>query len=821
MLRNYLAAALRNLARNRLYAGVTIAGLAIGFAAAMLIALFVRDEYSYDRFIPEHERVYRASETLVSPGAPVNETDFTPMMLAPAMKLEFNEIALTARLSPTYFPPTVRRGDITAGEQKMFWADPDFFRVIPLPAIAGDLATSLEAPDAIVLTRSMARKYFGRDTPVGETLLVDKRPMKVTAVLEDLPSNTHLSADFFLSGGSPDSTFSHYEEINGPLNNTLATYFKLKPGASVETMRPRLADFLERRLPIGPADLMAGRVDRTLHLVPLADIHMRASTQGAFKPASDPAIVGAIGAVGALIVLVAAINFVTLMTARASRRAVEVGVRKAAGATRRDLVVQFMGEALVYVLVAAVLAVALAELLLPAFNAYLQRTISFDYLTDPLLAATILGAMLATALAAGVYPALVLSSFRPSAVLKGGPAPAAGGGGVRQGLVVVQFAVLIGLVLVATTISRQTLFAINEGMRLDKDQVLLVFSSPCNETLRDQLRALPGIRGAACTSAPALNLSDNRDSVIVDGRRGEVARAEVDFGFFEVFGLKPVAGRFFERSRSADGAMFAPDALQPVVLNETAVRRLGFASPQAAVGRSVLWHGFWDEGMPVSGPENPPPAKPSVIVGVAPDFTFGSMRGPIDPTLFAIGRARPPMSIGLAAKLEGDRIPETLAEIDRIWKRVGDGQPMLQMFADRFTLRLYIDTIIQGVTIALSAIIALSIAALGLFALSAYTAERRTKEIGVRKAMGASSGDILKLLLWQFTKPVLWANLIAWPVGFFLMDWWLKGFAYHVELNLWTFVGAGAGALAIAWATVFVHALKVSRAKPVGALRYE
>lgn len=821
MLRNIAAAALRNLARNRLYAGVTIAGLAIGFAAAMLIALFVRDEYSYDRFVPDHDRIYRVSQTLVSPGAQPLETDSTPMMLAPAMKLEFSEVALVARLSPAYFPPTVRRGDVVAGEQKLFWADPDFFRVIALPAIAGDLATSLEASDSVVITRSIARKYFGRDTPMGEVLLVDNRPMKVTAVLEDLPSNTHLSAEIFVSGRSPDSTFSHYEEINGPLNNTLATYFKLKPGASIDTMAPRLGSFLERRLPIGPADLMAGRMDRTLHLTRLDEIHMRPSDQGAFKPASDPAIVGAIGAVGALIVLVAAINFVTLMTARAARRAVEVGVRKAAGATRRDLIVQFMGEALVYVLVAAVIAVALAELLLPAFNAYLQRTISFDYLSDPALAAAIFGAMLLTALAAGVYPALVLSSFRPSAVLKGGPVQAAGGGGVRQGLVVVQFAVLIGLVLVAVTITRQTLFAVNEGLRVDKDQVVLIFSQPCNETLRDQILTLPGVKRAACASAPGLNMADNRDSVTVDGRRAEVARSEVDFGFFEVFGLRPVAGRFFDRARSGDAMRFAADSLQPVVLNETAVRRLGFASPQAAIGRSILWHGFWDVDMPVQGPENPAPAKPSVIVGVAPDFTFGSMRGAIEPTLYAIGRARPPMSVALAAKLDGGRIPETLAEIDRIWKRVGDGQPMLRIFVDQFTLRLYIETIIQGVTIALSAIIALSIAALGLFALSAYTTERRTKEIGVRKAMGASSGDILKLLLWQFTKPVLWANLIAWPVGFLLMDWWLKSFAYHVELNLWTFVGAGAGALAIAWATVFVHALKVSRAKPVGALRYE
>jgi putative ABC transport system permease protein len=263
-----------------------------------------------------------------------------------------------------------------------------------------------------------------------------------------------------------------------------------------------------------------------------------------------------------------------------------------------------------------------------------------------------------------------------------------------------------------------------------------------------------------------------------------------------------------------------PDTRQPIVINETAVRRLGFGSPQAALGQTVIWHGFWDESMRRGAPIVMP-GKPSEIIGVMPDFTLGSVRQPIVPTLYAIGRNLPPDSVGLAAKLDGRQTPETLAAIDRLWKRYGDGRPLNRIFADLFTMRLYIDTIVQGATIAIAGVIALTIAALGLFALSAYTTERRTKEIGVRKAMGASSGDILKLLLWQFAKPVIWANLIAWPIAWAILTWWLSSFAYHVEVAPWTFAAAGLGALAIALSTVFVHASNVARAKPVGALRYE
>lgn len=821
MLRNYLAAALRNLARNRLYAGVTIVGLAIGLAAALLIGLYVRDELTFDRFLPDHDRIYLMTTTVEMPGAEPIRTKLSQIKLAERLPLDFPEVERAGRLSNAYFPPTLRRGDFSAAEQNLFWADENFFRILRFPVLAGDLAHALDRPDSVVLTRAMARKYFGRDDPVGQILTIDRDPFRVTAVLKDLPSNTHVTAEIFASSKSPQSPISKFGPINGPLDTTLYTYVRLRPGASPEALHKRMAAFLNARFPLNARSL-GDHAKRDTQFLPLTRIHLTPSTQDAFnsKGSVDPAVLAAIAGVGALIVIVAAINFVTLMTARAARRAVEVGVRKALGADRRDLIVQFMAEAVLYVVAAMVLAVSLAELLMPAFNAFTQRHMRFDYLTDPGLGLSILAALIVVAGLAGAYPAFVLSSFRPSSVLKGGPIGQAGGAGLRQVLVVAQFAVLVALVLVAITIARQTLFALNEGMRLDSDQTLFAFSQPCSTTLRDELRRTPGVKAAACSTAEAMNLSSSHDEVTVAGRKYTLARAPVDFGFFEVFGIRPQAGRFFDEHRAADGALDNPDAYQPVVLNMTAVRRLGFRSAQDAVGKTIIWHGFWDETLRQDHPVDQP-AKPSRIIGVAPDFTLASVRQPIEPTVYGIGRIAPPSSVALAVKLDAGHVAQSLAAMDRIWKRVGDGQPMIRYFTNQFMMRLYIDTIIQGATVAIAGLIAVTIAALGLFALSAYTTERRTKEIGVRKALGASSGDILKLLLWQFAKPVIWANLIAWPAAWFILRWWLSGFAYHVDIAPWTFVAAGGGALVLALATVFVHALNVARAKPAGALRYE
>jgi putative ABC transport system permease protein len=708
----------------------------------------------------------------------------------------------------------------------VYWADPGFFRVLPLRAVAGDPARALDQPDGLVITRAMARKYFHRDAPLGATLLVDDHPLKVAAVLEDPPSNTHLDGDFYASSLSAFSALRQSEKMNGVGDfylNTL-TYIRLKPAARAEDIERALPQFFHDRLPIQSSVLQAvGAATETGHLVPLADIHMRRADQGAMKPPGDPQVVAAIALVGLLIVVIATINFVSLMAARAGRRALEVGVRKASGATRRDLIVQFVGEALIHVLLSMLLAAALAELLLPATNALLQRKMALDYLVDPGLALGALAFALIVGLAAGVYPALVLSSFPPTAALKGGMVgggvvKASGSAPVRQGLVIAQFAILIALIVTTITVVRQTTFALNEGMRVDKDQTLIAFVAPCTANFRDEVRALPGVAAAGCSGSNVLafNAVDSlTDGVRVGDRRLSLEAAPVDFGFFEVYGLTPLAGRLFDQSRPEDALHADPVATSDIVLNETAVRALGFPSAAQAVGRTLLWHGAADPD------SRAPPARPARIIGVVRDFTFGDVHQRIKPAFFYIGPKTALFSVALNIRLKGRDIPATLAAIDRVWARVGDGRPMTRAFTGQFMLFRYRASLIQGALIVICALLALLIAALGLVALSAFTAEQRTREIGIRKAVGASAGDIVQMLVWQFTKPVLWANLIAWPVAWVVMSRWLNGFAYHIELKPGFFLLAAGMVVVIAWLTVTAQAVLAARAKPVQSLRYE
>jgi putative ABC transport system permease protein len=822
MFGNYLAAALRNLQRNGVYAAMTVMGLAIGFASAILIGLYLRHELTYDQFIPGHDRVYLMSQTFIAHDKPKMTMDFSSARLADDLKLDFPQIQYTARLSNSAFPPVLRHGDISISEQAFVYADPDFFKVLPMPAVAGDPATALEASDAVVMTRSVARKLFGRDAPLGEQLLVDGRPARVGAVIEDLPTNSHLGFEFFISSKAPTSVLTSFYAA-GYTSNSNLTYVRLKPGASAAAMNAALPAFVERRImPSIRTTNPDQKLDRyEMALKSLTAIHLQPTDIGDYKPGADVKVLAGIGIIGVLIVVVAAINFVTLMTARASRRAMEVGVRKALGAQRRDLVIQFMGEAMIYVAVALVLAVSLAELLLPAVSAALQRKIAFNYLTDPQLLLVTLGVTLVTALLAGIYPALVLSSFRPSAVLKGGPVAGAGGGGVRQALVVAQFAVLVALLLSALTIYRQTVFALKDATHTNKDGVVMLFASPCTESLRDAVRAVPGVRAAACASASAVAIGNSNDMTFAGGHKAMLGYSPIDFGFFEVYGIKPLAGRLPDSARPGDDGGKLGDMPPPIVLNETAVRELGFKSPQAALGQSVTWH--YNPRMSLDNLNLPtPPGRASEVIGVVPDFTFGSIRQKVFATFFYVGPKNNVLnSVALNIKLAPDGAADTLKRVDKVWAKISHGMPLQQYFADQFLLRLYIDNVIQGGFIAVCALIAVSIACLGLFALSAYTAERRTKEIGIRKAMGASSADILRLLLWQFAQPVLWANVLALPLAWLAMDNWLKGFAYHVDVAPWTFVAAAGAGVLIALGTVFFHALRVARARPVGALRYE
>jgi putative ABC transport system permease protein len=492
-------------------------------------------------------------------------------------------------------------------------------------------------------------------------------------------------------------------------------------------------------------------------------------------------------------------------------------VRKVVGARRRDLIVQFMGEALIYVLIAMLIGAALAEILLPWVNAFLGRSLRFDYLADPRLLASILGATAATALLAGGYPALVISGFRPASALKGGVGRSAGSGIVQQALVIAQFAILIGLIVMTATIYRQTSFALNDAMRLDTDQVLNI-TAPCEAAMKHEVAAIAGVKQVACVAQ-----GDENSFAMQPGRpQVSVQLGAVDVGYFEMHGLKPLAGRFFDSGRGEDMLLERvgdDTSSQPsIVINQTAVRMLGFKTPQDAIGKTINWGRNSSTFGAAADHDKPPALSPSEVIGVVPDFTLYSIRNQIEPEIHYVD---PADSRAMVLKLSGRQIPETLKAIKQAWKATGHLRPLPMVFESQAVQDLYKDVITQAVAIAICAGLAIFIACLGLFALAAFTTERRTKEIGVRKAMGASTFDVVRLLLWQFTQPVLWANLIAWPLAWWVMRRWLDGFAYRVDLPIWLFAGAAAAAVVIAWLTVSIHAWLVARARPVLALRYE
>ena len=809
MFRNYLAAALRNLVRNRLYAAINIIGLALGFAAAFLIAVFVKDELSYDKWIPDHNRTYLLTNIEHRlPGQPPLQFDRLLPQIAPALKLSIPSLEAVARLVKS--DVTLRHSNIEANEQ-LYWADPEVFDVLRLPSLAGDLEGALLQPDSIVLTRSISEKYFGRTDVVGETIDVNREtPMTVRAVIEDLPSNSHLDITIIASARASISPLA------GPLPNPYVviftyTYVRLMPGVSIAAFRHALMDFVEQNADAISAGPPGHR--EVLTPIPVAAVHLTPTNVpvSAMKPRGSVAVIVSISITGLLIVLTASFNFVNLMAARAAKRAAEVGVRKVSGAMRRDLIIQFLGESLLYTVIGMIMAGGLAELLSPALQTFLQRSSRFHPDVDPAAIIGVAGFAILLGILAGAYPAFVLSAFQPIKVLKSGSVQGSGPNLVHRILAMAQFAILIGLVAATAIIHDQLHFALNEGLRLDKDEALLI-TTACSNTFKDQVSRVAGVEAAACSSRNALAFANAIGPMrLADGTQITMTRTAVGPGFFELYGIAPVAGRLFADARHDElPAVSDPASRRPlsvIILNQAAVRKMGFASAGAAIGQSVPLG-------PGSGDSEPQ----AEIIGVVSDFSVDSVGRAITPTFFYADAGQYQI---LNVKLNGRDIPQALAAIDQLWRIFGEPRPITQTFLNQRVEDMYKDISRQGQLFAVFSGIAVFIAGLGLIGLAAFTAEHRTKEIGIRKVMGATPRDILGLVVWEFIKPVLWANIVAWPVSYFIMHRWLEGFAYHIDLSPWMFLAASALALLIAVLTVSGHALLVARAQPVAALRYE
>jgi putative ABC transport system permease protein len=822
MFRHYLITAARNFAHHKLYSFINIVGLAVGLACAILIALFLRDELSYDRWIPGSSHLYRVEMTVHAPGRSQEQTARTPIPLPPLMKEQLPEVTAMTRISPQWKTMTV--GDRQFSETVMV-VDPNFFDVIRLPLVTGDPAQVFSEPESIVLSQRVAKKYFGEASPLGKVVSISGRSLSgltpeshsltVTGVLRDLPENTHLAADVLLPNSSKADQLPQLDKENW-WNNNLFGYVQLAPNTKPDQVVTKLGPILDKAT--NPKEL--GLTVRTsqlleLHLTPFRDIHLTSDNYGGLRPAGSLTAVYGFAVIAVLITLVACFNFTNLATARATLRGREIGLRKCAGATRRQLIVQFLGEALLTALTALILALAFVEILLPAYGAFLDRRIEFDYLTNwPLFAGLIVGTSIA-GLLSGAYPALVLSQFRPGVMVKTSRAAPVGSGLLRLILVVVQFAVSIGLGIAALVIFRQIDYAHKIDMGLNRDGVVIVggesLTSSARESFEQALRINPAILGVASTSILPFSGSESNSFVERVGEpqsRILVRTMDISPDFPSLYDMRLLAGRSLSDERGEDRLLTGAhidmkdgkNEGRNILINLAAARQFGYSATKA-IGKAIVLDG-----------------SHVTIVGVLGDSKIDGLKMPVQPTVFGY---YPDENTVVSIRIRGDRVSDTLAFIDKTWRVMAPGFPIQRYFlSDVFEMQFKADER-QGNMFAFFVGIAIFIASLGLFGLAAFTVERRTKEIGLRKVFGARTHDIVRLLLWQFSIPVLIANVIAWPVAYYYLHHWLESYAYRITLNPLYFLAAGVIALTIAWVTIIAHAVRIARASPIIALRYE
>ena len=789
MIGNYWKSALAHASGNRLFATINTAGLAIGVATSVLMFVIVRAELTHNDFIPNYRNTYLAVTAVVPPGHPTDYKLQSNHQVAGLLKTRFGEISAVTRLSLQATP--VRNGDVLTKQELIYWADPNVFEILDLPAVHGSLQQALSRPDGVVLTRGMAIKYFNEENVVGRRIEIGGEPMTVNAVIRDFPAQrTELETGIFASALAANSELARMDATRSDGSGftvTSLTYFRLAASAlpaSIEAGGFAVMDAIwTARPPAMKVTLIPLRLDQ-IHL--FEGLNPGVRTRIAFSVL-----------IGVLVLFLACVNFVNLSTSRSTRRAIEVGVRKATGASRAQLIVQFVGESLLYVVVASIFGLAVVELVLPQVDAFLGGGLIFDYGRDPHMLLLLAAAGLALGVLAGAYPAFVLSSFRPANVLRGLVIAPEGANTLRRILVMLQFAILIGLTIAAAVIYRQRQFATTDALRVNTDQVLAL-EAECRPALMNELRSIGGVRAVACTSSDLFTAGSFGPVNLKDGTTVTASIVRVDSASFDVYGIRPRAGRLFSLERGDEAYAHREGKPERWVINETAVKTFGFASPEVAVGQTV---GVFGE-----------------VIGVVEDFSLSSLRKEILPTAYVYAGDK---SDQIHLKLAGKQIPESLQAIDAAWRKAGTDQTLNRFFVDQHVRDLYAADLKQAQVFTLFAGVAVLLACLGLFGLSASTTERRVREIGLRKAMGASSADIMRLLLWQFTQPVLWASLLAWPVVGWLMNRWLDGFAYRIELEPWVFVMATVSAISVALITVATHCYLVARAKPAAALKAE
>ncbi|MFZ0550281.1 MAG: ABC transporter permease [Steroidobacteraceae bacterium] len=828
MWRHYLSIAARGIIRHRLYSAINIAGLAVGLTCMIFVILFVRDELSYDKWIPDTENLYRVELTISIPGRSPLPMAVLPYPLVATMRDQIPGVTGMTRLYT--WSLTLASGDRQFA-QGIDVVDPDFFKIIRLPLLEGDPDTVFRQPESVVLSQKVAKEYFGDADPIGRTVTTvqgncdshgDACPqvaLRVTGIMRDLPHNTQLVGDAFIPTNSlaspiPESLKQDWFSQDG------GGYVRLAPGVAPATVVAALAPIFDRDVsPVlsrfAGVPVMGSRVYKA-HLTPFTQVHLSSSQWGFnLTPGGSWSTLYGVVAIGVLTLMVACFNFMNLTTARATLRSREIALRKVLGAARGQLILQFLGEAVLVALLSLMLALALAEVLLPLFDGFLQRPISLHYLSDWRLPLLLAGVAVATGLISGSYPALVLSGLRPIAGLRAGDAKPARSGGLRNVLVVLQFSVSVGMAIAAAVVFRQVSYARTMDLGFLHDKVVVIngdsrLVGEKQQAFVEALRADPGVAAVGLSNYVPFSPGQSNSLIQLPGRNGDFVINTTVIGpdYPGVYGIPLVAGRLLSVDRGADhlksiGIGGAADPLNQdrnVLINAAAARRLGFSPPQA-VGQVILYN-----------------HNRVRIVGVLADAKLQGAREQIAPMIYVY---IPAWGMNISVRLRAGLIPQTLSFIDRTWHAFMPTVAIQRMFLDQSFDDLYREDEREGAMLGAFVIVAVLIGCLGLYGLAVFTAERRTKEIGIRKVSGARTGDIVRLMLWRISVPVCVANLIAWPVAYFYLRHWLDGYADRIALSPLYFLAAGAVALLIAWVTVYGNTLRLARTSPVRSLRYE
>ena len=793
MIKNYFKIAWRNLKKNRLYTFINIIGLTVGIVSCLLIGVYIKHELTYDNFHQKRDKIVRVTMEY-NMGGESQKMAVTGLKVGPQFKRTFPEVVDYVRVLKT--PKIVKRNNLIFDERSFIFAEPSFFNIFSFGLIKGNPASALSSPDKMVITEATAKKYFGGENPIGQVLKVGDKNYTVSAIAANPPSNSQIKFDFLVPFSAEDVKKEEYFSAN------YITYLLLKDKNQLQPLQRKISDYMK----IVDRDEMKMEGSHFLHLYlePLTKVHLYYNLPGDLEPGGNMTYIYILSIVALLILVIACVNYINLSIAQSAGRGAEISIRKVMGAGKSQLFTQFIGEALLITFIGIILAVSSLYFVLPYFNQLSGIEFGYSIFFNPVIMGGLLILALLIALFAGAYPALLLSNIKLVKILKAGFSFTSGKA-TRKSLIIFQFVISIFLIITTVIILQQLGYIRNKDIGYNKSNVAVipVGYSMLNQidALKKEIRNIPGVESIASANNEPVNVTWGDGITTGDGKSLAVNALPADEDFIKTMQLKLVAGSDFNHDDvlQIDTTNSGKNFRYSFMLNESAVKALGW-TPQEAIGKQISKN------------------SPGIIKAVVKDFNFKSFHTPISPLLIFLDHFQ---TRDLFVRINSNNTSNTIKSIETVWKKRVTGRPFEYKFLDDDYDALYRTEQRTATVFTTFSALAILLACLGLFAITAYSVVQRTKEIGIRKVLGANITGIIVLISKDFLVLVLIATVIASPVAWYVSHQWLQDFAYRISVHWWVFILAGAGSLIVAACTVSVQALKAALANPVKSLRSE